>query len=134
MDSEVKKELRSLLRQARKDGRKPFAGYIKEGDGSIHVLLLADASEFVYHRLKKHEPILLAAFQAEWPDRNIVKVTVVPRFNNQDVCDAIALRLGIDFHHFQEYIEYVRNTRSFKLESPKACKPEKANDTKHELI
>ncbi len=56
MDSRAKKELRSLLRQARKDGRKPFAGYIKEGDGSIHVLLLADASEFVYRRLKRFEP------------------------------------------------------------------------------
>jgi hypothetical protein len=91
MDSRAKKELRSLLRQARRDGRKPFAGTSKERDGSIHVLLLADASEFVYRRMKKYEPILLAAFQAKWSDRNIVKVTIVPRFNNQDVCDAIAL-------------------------------------------
>ena len=59
MDSRAKKELRSLLRQARKDGRKPFAGYIKEGDASIHVLLLADSSEFVYRRLKRFEPVLL---------------------------------------------------------------------------
>ena len=56
MDSKAKKELRSLLRQARKDGRKPFAGYIKEGDGSIHVLLLDGASEFVYRHLKRFEP------------------------------------------------------------------------------
>ena len=68
MDSGSTKELRSLLRQARKDGRKPFAGYIKEEDGSIHVLLLADASEFVYRRLKQYEPILLAVFQSKWPD------------------------------------------------------------------
>ena len=91
MDSRARKELRSLLRQARKDGRKPFAGYIKEGDGSIHVLLLADASEFVYRRLKRFEPELLASFQAKWPQRNIVKVTVVPRINNQDARDAIEL-------------------------------------------
>jgi hypothetical protein len=91
MDSGSEKELRSLLRQARKDGRKPFAGYIKEGDGSIHVLLLADASEFVYRRLKKYEPTLLAAFQAKWPDRNIVRVSVVPRIINADAREAVVL-------------------------------------------
>ena len=91
MDSRAKKELRSLLRQARKDGRKPFAGYIKEGDGRIHVFLLADSSEFVYRRLKRFEPEVLASFQARWPQYNIVKVTVVPHINNKDVCDAIAL-------------------------------------------
>jgi hypothetical protein len=91
MASRDKKELRSLLRQARKDGRKPFAGYIKEGDGSIHVLLLADASEFVYRRLKRFEPELLASFQAIWPQYPIVKVTVVPRINSQDACEAVAL-------------------------------------------
>jgi hypothetical protein len=36
MDSRTRKELRSLLRLARKDRRKPLAGYVKEGDGSIH--------------------------------------------------------------------------------------------------
>ncbi len=91
MDSGAKKELRSLLRQARKDGRKPFAGYIKEGDGSIHVLLLDDASEFVYRRLKWFEPELLTSFLAKWPQHDMVKVTVVPRVNNEDVSDAIAL-------------------------------------------
>jgi hypothetical protein len=67
-----------------------LCGYVKEEGGSIYVPLLADVSEFVYRRLKKDEPILLAAFQAKGPDRNIVKVTVVPRLNNKDVCDAIA--------------------------------------------
>jgi hypothetical protein len=99
MDSGSTKELRSLLRQARKDGRKPFAGYIKEGDGSIHVLLLADASEFVYRRLKQYEPILLAVFQAKWPDRYIAEVTVVPRINNQDARDTI--QLGGTFRVFR---------------------------------
>ena len=91
MDSRAKKELRSLLRQARKDGRKPFAGYIKEGDGSIHVLLLADSSEFVYRRLKQFEPELLASFQAKWPQYNIVKVTVVPGINDKDAREAVAI-------------------------------------------
>jgi hypothetical protein len=78
-----------LLRQARKGGRKPFVRYIKEGDGSIHVLLLADSSEFVYRRLKRFEPELLASCQAVWPQYNIVKVTVVPSVNNQDAREAI---------------------------------------------
>ena len=91
MDIKTKREIVELLRQARQDGRKPFVGYIKEGDGSIHVLLLADASEFVYRRLKRFEPELLASFQAKWPQHNIVKVTVVPRINNQDVREAIGL-------------------------------------------
>jgi hypothetical protein len=91
MDSRAKKELRSLLRQARKDGRKPFAGYIKEGDGSIHVLLLADSSEFVYRRLKRFEPDLLASFRAKWPQYNIVKVTVVPRISNKDARKTVVL-------------------------------------------
>jgi hypothetical protein len=99
MDSGSTKELRSLLRQARKDGRKPFAGYIKEEDGRIHVLLLADASDLVYRRLKKYEPNLLAAFQAKWPNRNIIKVTVVPRINNADARDAV--RLGGTFRVFR---------------------------------
>ena len=87
--------MRSLLRQARKDGRKPFAGYIKEEDGSIHVPLLADASEFVYRRLKRFEPDLLTSFHAKWPHYNIVKVTVVPRIN--DACAREAVRLGGTF-------------------------------------
>ena len=91
MDSRAKKELRSLLRQARKDGRKPFAGYMKEGDGSIHVLLLADASEYVYRRFKRFEPELLATFQGRWPNRNIVKVTVVPRIKDKDAREAVIL-------------------------------------------
>ena len=91
MDSRNKKESRSLLWQARKDGRKPFAGYIKEGDGSIHVLLLADSSKFVYRRLKRFEPELLASFQAKWPQHNIAKVTIVPRIINQDAREAISL-------------------------------------------
>ena len=91
MDTKTKRELIALLRQARKDGRKPFAGYIKEGDGSIHVLLLADASEFVYRQLKKFEPVLLASFQARWPQYNIVKVTVVPYINDKDTRTAVAL-------------------------------------------
>ena len=91
MDSRAKKELRSLLRQARKDGRKPFAGYIKEEDGSIHVLLLADSTEFIYRRLKRFEPELLASFQAKWPQYNIVKVTVVPRISNKDARETVAL-------------------------------------------
>jgi hypothetical protein len=99
MASSSTKELRSLLRQARKDGRKPFAGYIQEGDSSIHVLLLADASEFVYRRLKQYEPILLAVFQAKWPNRNIIKVTVVRRINNEDARDTI--RLGGRFRVFR---------------------------------
>ncbi len=49
----------------------------KEGDGSIHVLLLADSSEFVYRRLKRFEPEPLAFFRARWPQYHIVKVTVV---------------------------------------------------------
>jgi hypothetical protein len=91
MDSRAKKELRSLLRQARKDGRKPFAGYIKEGDGSIHVLFLADASEFVYRRLKRFEPDLLASFQAKWPQHNIVRVSVVPGVKDRDARETVAL-------------------------------------------
>lgn len=91
-------KLASLARQARKDGRKPFAGYIKEEDGSIHVLL-ADAPEFTYRRLKRYEPILLAAFQAKWADRNITKVTVVPRINNEDARDTI--QLGGTFRVFR---------------------------------
>ena len=99
MDSRARKELRSLLRQARKDGRKPFAGYIKEGDGSIHVLLLADSSEFVYRRLKLFEADLLASFQAKWPQYDIAKVTVMPCVNNQDAREAI--RLGGAFRVFR---------------------------------
>lgn len=38
-----------------------------------------------------YEPILLAAFQATWPDRNITKVTVVPRINNDDAREAVEL-------------------------------------------
>ena len=75
----------------RKDGRKPFAGYIKEGDGSIHVLLLADASEFVYRRLKRFEPELLASFRARWPRYNIVKVTVVPCIKDKDARESVVL-------------------------------------------
>ncbi len=99
MDTKTKREIISLLRQARKDGRKPFAGYIKEEDGSIHVLLLADASEFVYRQLKRFEPELLASFQVGWPQYNIVKVTIVPRINNQDAGNA--LELGGTFRVFR---------------------------------
>ena len=99
MDTKTKREIISLLRQARKDGRKPFAGYIKEEDGSIHVLLLADASEFVYRRLKKFEPELLASFQAKWPQHHIARVTVVPRINNEDAREAV--RLGGTFRVFR---------------------------------
>ncbi len=91
MDTKTKREIISLLRQARKDGRKPFAGYIKEEDGSIHVLLLADASEFVYRQLRKHKATLLEVFQACHPDHNITKVTIVPRINNQDAGNALGL-------------------------------------------
>ncbi len=80
-----------MLRQARKDGRKPFAGYSKEGDGSIHILLLADFSEFVYRRLNRFEPELLAPFQAKWPQHNIVKVIVVPRIKDKDARETVAL-------------------------------------------
>jgi hypothetical protein len=41
--------------------------------------------------LKKYEAILLAVFQAKWPDRNIIKVTVVPRINNQDAREAVEI-------------------------------------------
>jgi hypothetical protein len=109
MDSRAKKELRSLLRQARKDGRKPFAGYIKEGDGSIQILLLADASEFVYRRLKRFESELLASFQAKWPQYNIAILTVVPRVNNEDAREAI--RLGGTFRVFRrERVSSRQNT------------------------
>jgi len=57
--------------------RKPFAEYV------------VDVSEFVHRRLRKYEPILMAAFQAKWPDRNIAKVTVVPCTNNEDARDAV---------------------------------------------
>ncbi len=89
MASSARKELRSLLCQARKYGRKPFAGYIKEADGSIRVLLLADSSEFVYRRLKRFEPELLASFQAKWPQHHIAKVSIVPHINNEDAREAI---------------------------------------------
>jgi hypothetical protein len=91
MDNARKRELRSLLKQARKDGRKPNAGYIKEEDSSIHVLLLADAFEFVYRQLKRIEADRLASFQAKWPQHHIVKVTVVPRIHNEDAREAIGL-------------------------------------------
>jgi hypothetical protein len=51
--------------------------------------LLANAAEFVYRQLKRVEPGLLASFQAIWPQFNIVKVSVVPRINNQDAREAI---------------------------------------------
>jgi hypothetical protein len=102
MDSRARKELRSLLRQARKDGRKPFAGYIKEGDGRIHVFLLADSSEFVYRRLKRFEPELLASFQAKWPQYDIVKVTVVPYIKNEAAREAI--KLGGTFRVFRRQV------------------------------
>jgi hypothetical protein len=54
-------------------------------------LLLADASEFIHRQLKRFEPALTASFRARWPYYNIGKVTVVPRFNYQDMRDAIAL-------------------------------------------
>ncbi len=107
MDSRTIKDLRSLLRQVGKDGRKPFAGYIKEEDGSIHVLLLADASEFIYRQLKKFEPELLASFQARWPQHTIVKVTIVPQINNEDAREAVAL--GGTFRAFRR--EKVKDCR-----------------------
>ncbi len=99
MDSRAKKELRSLLRRARKDGHKPFAGYIKEGDDSIHVFLLADASEFVYRRLKPFEPELLASFRARWLHYHIVEVTVVPRIKDKDA--HVTVVLGGTFRVFR---------------------------------
>ena len=72
-------------------GASPSRDIQQSGDGNIHVLLLADASEFVYRRLRRFEAEPLISFQAKWPHYNTVKVTVVPRFNNHDVCDAIAL-------------------------------------------
>jgi hypothetical protein len=39
--------------------------------------------------LKRFEPEPLASFQAIWPQHNIVKVTVMPRLNNQDARGAI---------------------------------------------
>jgi hypothetical protein len=59
--------------------------------GCIHIVLLADASEFVYRRLKTFEPELLATCRAIWPQYNIVKVTVVPGINDQDAREAIGL-------------------------------------------
>ena len=53
--------------------------------------LLADASEVVYRRLRTYEPILLVVFQSNWPNRNIIKVTVVSRIHNPDARDAVGL-------------------------------------------
>ena len=52
---------------------------------------LADASEFVYRRLRKYEPILLAICQAKWPDQNVTRVIMVSCINNKDARDAIEL-------------------------------------------
>ncbi len=60
MDNGAKKELRSLLRRARKDG---------------------------------------PSFQAKWPQRNIVKLTVVTRVNNPQAREAV--RLGGTFRVFR---------------------------------
>jgi hypothetical protein len=49
--------------------------------------------------LKQFEPILLAVFQSKWLDRNITKVTVVPRNNNEDARDTI--QLGGTFRVFR---------------------------------
>ena len=81
-----------MLRPARRDGRKPFAGYIKEEeDGSIHVRLLDDAPEFVYRRLKRFEPEQPASLQAKWTQYHIVKVTIVPRIKDKVAREAVAL-------------------------------------------
>ncbi len=41
--------------------------------------------------MKRFEPELLASFQAKWPQRNIVKLTVVTRVNNPQARETVRL-------------------------------------------
>ena len=70
-----------------------------EEDVDAAVLLFADASEFVGRLFKKHETFLLAAYQTKRLDRNIAKITVVRRINNEDARHAI--ELGSTFRVFR---------------------------------
>ncbi len=70
-------EINALLKQARKDGGRPFVAYIKDGSGGITVVALADQSDFVYKKLKQAEGEILEGLRAKYPQVTRVIVTRV---------------------------------------------------------